>query len=169
MIKKLRRTLKLQICMILALGVFLGLGDVEKTGDSLQVALPVAGLACAVVNGDAVLYAVKFTATMAVVHGFKRGLGDNEINHRPSGGLQGFPSGHTAAAVFGTSYLVNDCLRKNALLQGLTIFSGAYVGASRIEAGKHFLFQVLAGALLGWLGERGHRIHVRRRKSHAAG
>lgn len=154
MFRKFRRALQLQIGFILALGVISGLGDVERMGDRLQFALPVAGLVCAAANGHALKYTIRFASTMAVVHTFKRGLGDAEINLRPSGGLQGFPSGHTAAAVFGASYLVHDCIQRNKLMQGVAIFSGAYVGASRIEAGKHFLFQVLAGALLGWLGER---------------
>ncbi len=127
-------------------------------GDRLQVALPVAGLVCAIANQEAVNYLLRFTTTMMVVHSLKRGLAGAEINHRPSGNLQGFPSGHTAAATFGASYLVNDCLRRNKLMQGVSIFGGAYVGASRIEAGKHFLFQVMVGALIGWLGERGFAV-----------
>ena len=53
MFKKIRRALQLQTGIIIAAGVLLGLGNVEQTGDSLQVALPVAGLVCAIHNGDA--------------------------------------------------------------------------------------------------------------------
>lgn len=155
MIRKLGRAVQTQICVILAVAVLVGSGDVEKIGDRLQIALPVAGLVCAIANGEAVSYTLRFIGTNAVVHTFKRGLGDAEINLRPTGSLQGFPSGHTAAAVFGASYLVHQCLRRNKVLQGVAVFSGAFVGASRIEAGKHFLFQVMVGALFGWLGERG--------------
>lgn len=154
MMQRLKRTMQVQVCIILVAGTLLGTWDVEKVGDRLQVALPVAGLVCAVANGEAGSYFLRFTGTMLVVHGFKRGLGEAEINLRPTGNAQGFPSGHTAAAVFGASYLVNDCLVRNKALQGVAILSGAYVGASRIEAGKHFLFQVMLGALTGWLGER---------------
>lgn len=155
MIRKLKQTVQTQMCVFVAVAVFMGSAEVEKIGDRLQVALPVAGLACAVANGDAVSYLLRFIGTNAVVQSFKRGLGDAEINLRPSGGERGFPSGHTAAAVFGASYLVHQCVERNKVLQGVAIFSGAFVGASRIEAGKHFLFQVMFGALLGWLGERG--------------
>ena len=155
MIRKLKRGVQAQICVILAVTVLAGSGDVEKVGDRLQVALPVAGLVCAIANGDAASYMLRFIGTNAAVHGLKRGLGDADINRRPSGSLQGFPSGHTAAAAFGASYLVHQCVQRNKALQGVAVFSAAYVGASRIEAGKHFLFQVMFGALLGWLGERG--------------
>lgn len=99
-------------------------------------------------------YMLRFIGTNAVVHTFKRVLGRAEINLRPSGGLKGFPSGHTTAAVFGASYLIHQCVQRNKVLQGVAVFSGAFVGASRIEAGKHYLFQVMFGALIGWLGER---------------
>lgn len=155
MIGKLKRAVQAQMCVILAVAVLAGSNDAEKVGDRLQIALPVAGLACAISNGDAVSYILRFIGTNAIVHTFKRGLGDADINLRPSGGLQGFPSGHTAAAAFGASYLVHQCVHRNKVLQGAAIFSGAFVGASRIEAGKHFLFQVMVGALIGWLGERG--------------
>ena len=154
MFKKIRRALQLQTGIIIAAGVLLGLGNVEQTGDSLQVALPVAGLVCAIHNGDALKYTARYFSTILVVHAVKTGLGETQLNQRPSGSLQGVPSVHTASAGFGASYLVNDCLRKNKLMQGAAIFSGAYVGASRIEAGKHFLFQVLVGALIGWFGDR---------------
>lgn len=155
MIRSLRWALRAQIFIILACGVLLGSSETEKLGDRLQVALPAAGLACAIANGAAVHYFVKFASTMAVVHGLKRGLGDAQINLRPSGSQQGFPSGHTASAVFGASYLVNDCLQRSKFMQGAVILGGAYVGASRVEAGKHFLFQVMVGALVGWFGEQG--------------
>ncbi|MEM8576848.1 MAG: phosphatase PAP2 family protein [Pseudomonadota bacterium] len=99
-------------------------------------------------------YTIRFLGTNAAVHAFKRGLGDADINLRPSGNPQGFPSEHTAAAAFGASYLVHDCVQRNKVVQAAAVFGAAFVGASRIEAGKHFLFQVMIGALLGWLGER---------------
>ncbi|WIY27784.1 phosphatase PAP2 family protein [Parasedimentitalea psychrophila] len=136
------------------LSILCGRGQVERTGDYLQIALPVAAFACSVSNGEALNTFLRFVLVEGVVHGTKRGLDAAPINHRPGGGLQGFPSGHTAAATFGVSSLVNSCVKKNPWVQGAVILSGGYVGASRIEVGAHFLFQVVAGALLGWLGER---------------
>jgi hypothetical protein len=138
----------------LAAAVLAGAGRAEKTGDFLQVALPVAAWGCSAASGEAVSTFLRFTAVMAVVRVSKHGLGPVPVNHRPGGSLHGFPSGHTAAAAFGVSSLLNSCVRKSPLIQGAVILSGGYVGASRIEAGAHFLFQVVWGALLGWLGER---------------
>ncbi|KPD10623.1 phosphatase PAP2 family protein [Phaeobacter sp. 11ANDIMAR09] len=140
----------------LLLTVLLGRGQVDRTGDHLQLVLPVAALTCSVVNGEAASYLFRLVSVAAVVHGSKRGLQNAPINLRPSGAQHGFPSGHTAAAAFGTSSLVNSCVKKNPWVKGAIILSGGYVGASRIEVGAHFLFQVVAGALLGWLGERSH-------------
>lgn len=146
------------VIAVLALAIVSGRGQVERTGDYLQIALPATAFACSVANGEALSNFARFIGTQAIVHSSKRGLGAAEINQRPSGGLHGFPSGHTAAAAFGVSSLLNSCVKKNPWVQGAIILSGGYVGASRIEVGAHFLFQVLAGALLGWLGESSLRI-----------
>ncbi|MEM6303496.1 MAG: hypothetical protein AAF744_02190 [Pseudomonadota bacterium] len=67
MIRKLKQTVQTQMCVFVAVAVFMGSAEVEKIGDRLQVALPVAGLACAVANGDAVSYLLRFIGTNAVV------------------------------------------------------------------------------------------------------
>jgi membrane-associated phospholipid phosphatase len=70
------------------------------------------------------------------------------VNRRPNGSYKGFPSGHTAAAFYGASYLSRRCVRtrgQKALLFGLA----AFVGGSRIHADKHTAAQVVAGALVG--------------------
>jgi membrane-associated phospholipid phosphatase len=127
---------------------------VERIGDNLQFALPLLGFACAITNGKAIDYTVRFVAMEVILHTSKNGLGDRPINQRPAGGLRGFPSGHTTAAVFGASSLVHSCIRDNLWAKGAVLLSAGYVGGSRIEAGKHTLFQVLAGALLGWFSDR---------------
>lgn len=135
----------------------------EKIGDNLQIALPVMALACSAVNGEAGGLLLRYIGVEVVLKSSKYGLSDAAINIRPNGGTKGFPSGHTTAAVFGTSSLVHSCITANPWVRGVVIISGGYVGASRIEAGAHFLFQVLAGVLLGWLGERSHLLFRRLR------
>jgi membrane-associated phospholipid phosphatase len=142
----------------LAIATLCGNSHVERTGDYLQIALPVAAFTCSVANGEALSNFLRFATVTAVVHGAKHSLNDTPINLRPSGSAHGFPSGHTAAAAFGASSLVNSCVKKNPWIQGIAILSGGFVGVSRIEAGAHFLFQVICGALLGWLGERS--VHI---------
>ncbi len=123
-------------------------------GDRLQVALPMLAWGCSVLNNSGRELVVRFAATMGVVHASKAALGDAPINQRPSGRLAGFPSGHTTAAAFGASSLVHACLKGHPAAKTVVVVAAAFVGGSRIDAGAHNIWQVLAGWLLGWAGER---------------
>ncbi len=145
------------VLVILLLTALIPDRDAEHVGDRLQVALPLAGWACAFANGDGGVYALRFAASWLTVHGLKHGLGDTPINRRPSGGLLGFPSGHTAAASFGASYLAQGCLQRNPWVAGASVIAAGFTGASRIEARAHTIWQVFWGALIGWVFERAFR------------
>ncbi|MEM6637150.1 MAG: phosphatase PAP2 family protein [Pseudomonadota bacterium] len=123
----------------------------EKIGDNYQIALPLIGLGCAVAEGQGVRYFGRYLLLETFIKGPKYGLGDAEINKRPNGNDKGFPSGHTAAAAFGATALVQTCLKHSKTAQAAAILGAGFVGASRIEAGKHTIWQVLAGAVIGWL------------------
>jgi membrane-associated phospholipid phosphatase len=122
----------------------------EKMGDVMQVALPLAAAYCATRQNDLRPYAKRFAGQFVVTQGLKYGLGNSQLNQRPDGGSHGFPSGHTAAAFYGASYLShNNCLKtrgQRAIAYSLAIA----VGASRIDSNKHNLGQVAAGALIGY-------------------
>jgi len=122
----------------------------ERYGDRLQIVLPVLALGCSVLTGSVGEYMVRLVGLEVVVHSTKLGLGERPINQRPDGGYKGFPSGHTAAASFGASALVHECIGKSPFVKGVVILGAAFTGASRIEADKHNIWQVLAGALTGW-------------------
>lgn len=145
------------VLALLLLVAFVPDREAEHIGDRLQVALPLAGWACAFANGEGGGYALRFAASWLTVHGLKNGLGDAPLNHRPHGGLRGFPSGHTAAAAFGASYLAQGCLQRNPWAAGTSVIAAGFTGASRIEAGAHTIWQVLWGALIGWVFERAFR------------
>lgn len=70
---------------------------------------------------------------------------------RPSGGLDGFPSGHTTFS-FALAWLVLETYPK---LAPLWFAMAVGIGWSRIEVHAHYPYQVLVGAplgcLLGWL------------------
>lgn len=141
---------------ICAGGTAQGQSKMERAGDVLQVVLPVAAAVCAYQKKNFVPYALRFAGQGLLVEGSKAALGHASINKRPDGayGLttptyKGFPSGHTAAAFYGASYLSHNCLQtrgQKALAYGLA----AFVGASRIQANKHTAAQVVAGALVGY-------------------
>ena len=74
---------------------------------------------------------------------------------RPNGGGKSLPSGHASAA-FSSSSLANRNLKSIRMsenlripLQAGNILLATGVGWARVEAGKHFPSDVLAGAALG--------------------
>lgn len=76
---------------------------------------------------------------------------------RPSGGWGGFPSGHTAAACALAFLLSERYPRWAPLWYG----AAAAIAWSRLEAGAHFGYQIVAGALLGLavaIGGRSRRL-----------
>lgn len=82
---------------------------------------------------------VVFFAIQALTwHGF-------HVLARPSGGSGGFPSGHTAAHVC-LAYLLTERYPK---LAALWWFWAALMGWSRVEAGAHWAYQIVAGVALG--------------------
>ena len=122
-------------------------------GDTLQVALPLTGLGCAIASGNGIQYTGRYLAVTVVMRGSKYGLGEAAINERPNGGYHGMPSGHTTAAAFGASGIAQHCLSGNPPAQITAALAAGIVGGSRIDVGAHDLWQVLAGALLGWIGQ----------------
>ena len=128
----------------------------ESYGYTLQVVLPLAGLGCSVVNGDALEYFGRYAAMWLSVRGSKL-LVTGSLADRPHGGREGFPSAHTSSAAFGASALVFSCLEGMPLLKTAIVFGAAYTGASRIEASAHDIWQVLAGGVWGLAFERALR------------
>ncbi len=145
------------ILVVLAVTILITPPIPERYGDRLQIALPLLGLGCSVVTGGAGEYLLRFLLLEVAIHGPKNALGELPINQRPRGGIHGFPSGHSAAASFGASALVHTCIEKSPFVKGAVIVAAGFVGTSRVEAGAHNIWQVLAGILLGWAVERALR------------
>lgn len=116
----------------------------ELYGDIFQVAIPgLAGVASlATKDYDGTLQLVVGTGlTLGVVQGVKYAA-DTE---RPDGGARSFPSGHTAAAFAGASYVHY----RYGWQWGLpTYAAAAVVGYSRVEADRHYWYDVVAGAAM---------------------
>lgn len=145
------------VLAVLAFAVLNGPGNPRQIGDRLQIALPSIAFACSVLNGSGGEYALRFATMMIAAHGSKHALGQAPINIRPDGGDLGFPSAHTSAAVIGASSIVHDCVTGNPVAKALIVISAGFVGASRIDSDRHDIWQVLAGALLGWGCDRALR------------
>lgn len=145
------------ILAALALVLVVSPKEVKKLGDNYQIALPVIALGCSIANGQALDFGIRYIAQFTVVQGSKFALGKSAINRRPNGGSHGMPSGHTATAVFGASNLVHRCIGNNPAVKAVVILTAVFVGESRIYANAHNIWQVLIGALVGWLGDRAFR------------
>jgi membrane-associated phospholipid phosphatase len=112
--------------------------------------LPLAALACAARQGRAGETVLGFAAQAAVVNGSKAALRDAQINQRPDGTGRGFPSGHSAAAMFGAANLAEFCYQGRPALQFASYSLALAVGLSRVEANRHTPFQVAAGLAVGY-------------------
>jgi membrane-associated phospholipid phosphatase len=126
----------------------------EIVGDYLQYILPATGAVCSFGRSVFRDYAVRFLIMEGLVHGTKNVFPDAAISVRPHGGDKGFPSGHSAASFYGASYLARECVNKSPWGQAVVFGAAMFTGGSRIEAGAHFLFQVMYGALIGYFCDR---------------
>lgn len=126
-------------------------------GHNIQLALPVIGLGCSIINGSALDYSIRYLILNIGIQGSKYGLGETALNLRPNGKYFGFPSGHTAASIYGASYIARECVQKSPVVQLFVLASAGYVGFSHIEGEKHTLTQVIFGFLFGLFVEVGFR------------
>lgn len=140
----------------------------ERLGDRYQVALPILALGCEVANGSGLEYVGRYVVMFIGVHGSKQALGSTPINHRPKGGLEGFPSGHMATATFGATSLIQSCVTKAPVAQIAVALAAGYTGGSRIETRWHTLTQVIAGAIWGIICSMAFRKDTAARRSIAA-
>lgn len=83
---------------------------------------------------------------------------------RPDGGSRSYPSGHTST-VFASAGVVYSHFGK--AWGSVALLGATYVGLSRIADNKHYLKDVIGGAIIGgYIGlQIGHRSSVKRRLS----
>ena len=124
--------------------------NAERIGDRFQITLPLFALACAAAEGRAVQLVGRYVLLEVFIKTPKHTLGMTPINVRPNGKDAGFPSGHTAVATFGATALVQSCLKDSPSAQAVAIMAAGFTGASRISSDNHNIWQVLAGAILGF-------------------
>lgn len=119
--------------------------DIETAGDVLQVVLPITAAAMTVGLRDwegTTNFAKAFSLTMATTFTLKYSI-DAE---RPNGSGLSMPSGHTAAAFSGASFIQ----RRYGWRYSLPAYgAAAFVAYSRVAANKHHVEDVIVGALLG--------------------
>jgi membrane-associated phospholipid phosphatase len=121
--------------------------DIEKSGHVLAYALPAAAGAISLFSDDREGVAelvVSYALTIGTAYGLKRIVKEE----RPEdSGDDSFPSGSTASAFAGASYLD----KRYGWQFGLPAYAlASYVGYSRVESRQHHWYDVVAGAAFGW-------------------
>jgi len=115
----------------------------ESSGDVLQLALP------AIALGSTFVYRSDDRPTWQFIKTYTLSVGVTYIlkytvnEQRPNGGEHSFPSGHTASAFAGASFLQ---LRYGWKIGIPAYFLATYTGYTRIKADKHYWWDVFGGA-----------------------
>lgn len=139
------------IAVLLILTVLATIPDNRRVGSALQVVLPLIALGCAAARGEVVESLGRFLVLQGGIKGPKYLIGDTEISQRPDGSGNGFPSGHTAVATFGALQMMKHCAALHPVTRAAGVGATAFTGGSRIESGRHTLWQTMAGAVWGWV------------------
>ncbi len=146
---------RLKPLLIVTLGSLLSLnsfaGEISETrsgstrdpGDVLMIALPLSAYLSTLYYGDkegAIQFTKALVTTGATTEAIKYAVGKT----RPDGGSENsYPSGHTAAAFAGASFMY----RRYGVGLGTPAYAlAAYTGYSRIWANAHFIDDAMAGA-----------------------
>jgi len=118
----------------------------EKTGDILQIALPVSAFASSFIWNEQQMAPMQFVKTMGTSFIITHGLKIIINKQRPNGGDFSFPSGHTSAAFTGAAFIEKRYGFKYGIPSYLL---ASYVGWTRVHANKHDTWDVLGGAIIG--------------------
>lgn len=138
------------IAVLLILTVLATVPDNRRMGSALQVVLPLIALGCAASRGETVDSLGRFVVLQMGIKGPKYLIGESPISRRPDGGDNGLPSGHTAVATFGALQMIKHCAALHPVTRATGIAAATFTGGSRIESGRHSLWQAMAGGVWGW-------------------
>lgn len=117
----------------------------QRVGDILQIAVPASAYIATFIADDNEgrnQFYTSLAANLLITHGLKYSINRT----RPDGGGASFPSGHTSAAFHGAAFIHRRYGLKYATPAYL---AGILVAASRVDADRHYISDVVAGAVLG--------------------
>jgi membrane-associated phospholipid phosphatase len=118
---------------------------VKNTGDVAEIVMPCIVTAVVLIKEDFAIFSRWIAAgvtTALTVNVLKYTISAS----RPNGGKHSFPSGHTATACVSACFL----LLRYGLRWGISmLLMAGFVGFSRIYSHSHYLYDVLAGAVIG--------------------
>jgi len=121
---------------------------IERTGDYIQLAIPLAGLGATYYLDDKdgrKQFWNSYISSLSITYFLKYSIDKT----RPNGDCcESFPSGHTASAFAGAMFIQNRYGYKYGIP---SIALASFVGYSRVEGNKHFWEDVIAGASISTL------------------
>lgn len=121
---------------------------IEKSGDALLLLIPSLAFGTTIYHDDkegSIQFLKSATTNAAVTYALKYSIDKTRPNGEDD---HSFPSGHTSAVFQGASFIH----RRYGLTYGLLAYAGAiYTGYTRVHSDKHYVEDVLAGALIGSL------------------
>jgi len=121
--------------------------QVQKTGDILQIALPLFTLAASYIGEDDSTGSLQFLKSFAASEFTTLALKNITHERRPNGNCcKSFPSGHTSASFTAASFIQFRYGWKYAIP---AYALASYVGYSRVHSKEHYTHDVLAGAAIG--------------------
>ncbi len=119
--------------------------SIERAGDFIQVAIPVAGLSYTYYSNDVPgreQFWRSYLSSLSLTYLLKYTIDKK----RPNGHCcESFPSGHTASAFAGAMFIQQ---RYGAKFGVPSLILASFVGYSRVYAKKHFWEDVIAGAFI---------------------
>lgn len=132
--------------MLLPISFFGQKTNIEKSGDIIQIGLPVTAFASQYIFKNSQTNATQFIKSMGasfiITHSLKRLIN----KERPNGGDYAFPSGHTSAAFTGAAFIDE----KYGLKYGIPAYIlASYVGWTRVYAKKHDYIDIIGGIMVG--------------------
>jgi len=121
--------------------------NIKKIGDALLVLISSTAYGTTLYlddkEGQKEFYK-SFTTNAGITYGLKYGVN----RKRPNGEDYSFPSGHTSTTFQGATFVH----KRYGLKYAIPLYLEAtFVGYSRVHADKHYLSDVLAGAVIGGL------------------
>jgi len=121
--------------------------NTEKNGDNIQLLILALGLGGTLFYEDDYQGSIQFIQSFASSQIITEGLKLVVEKERPNGNCcNSFPSGHASKAFMGASFIH----KRYGLNFGIPAYFGAsYVAYSRVYADKHYVEDVLAGAIIG--------------------
>ena len=121
---------------------------IERAGDYIQLAIPLAGLGATYYLDDKdgrKQFWNSYISSLSITYFLKYSIDKT----RPNGDCcESFPSGHTASAFAGAMFIQNRYGYKYGIP---SIALASFVGYSRVEGNKHFWEDVIAGASISAL------------------